>query len=78
MEGGGVGGLGVAAWLISASMSLRSHAQPISFVLGTELALKLFGRVAPDGCSWSISDGDVVLTLEKAEEGETWPTLSRD
>ena len=45
---------------------------------GTELTLTLFGKIAPDGCSWSISDGDVVLTLEKAEEGETWPTLSRD
>jgi hypothetical protein len=34
--------------------------------------LQLFGKTAPDGNTWQISDGSVVVTLEKANEGETW------
>lgn len=45
---------------------------------GATVDITLFGRVAPDGCSWSLSDGNVVVTLEKGTEGETWPTLTRD
>eukprot|EP00037_Helgoeca_nana_P001303 m.26175 g.26175 ORF g.26175 m.26175 type:complete len:348 (+) comp11679_c0_seq1:191-1234(+) len=45
---------------------------------GTTVEIVLFGRVVPDGCSWSLSDGNVVITLEKGAEGETWPTLTRD
>eukprot|EP00040_Diaphanoeca_grandis_P007165 m.39949 g.39949 ORF g.39949 m.39949 type:complete len:329 (+) comp18344_c0_seq2:177-1163(+) len=45
---------------------------------GFETSLKLYMKVAADGCSWSLADGSVVITLEKASEGETWPSLIRD
>jgi len=43
---------------------------------GKSIPLALFAKVAPDGCSWSLSDGVVTLTLEKMNEGETWPVLT--
>jgi len=44
---------------------------------GTAIAINLFSKVTPDGCTWQMSDGNVAVTLEKATEGETWPALLR-
>ena len=39
-------------------------------VLGNEvLDGELFGAVTADECTWEISDGKALITLEKAEEG---------
>lgn len=38
------------------------------------LSLKLFERVDTDGCNWTMGDGTVVLTLEKASAAP-WPQL---
>ena len=43
---------------------------------GAPIELKLFAKVQLDECSWSLSDGCLVATLEKAIEGETWPALT--
>ena len=47
-------------------------------VLGKSIGLLLFTKVVPDGCSWSLADGIVTLTLEKMNEGETWPVLTSE
>lgn len=36
----------------------------------------LYGTVAPDDCTWSVSDGSLVITMEKAKQMEVWPTLA--
>jgi hypothetical protein len=50
-----------------------------SVKVGAEVNVEvnLFGKVTPDGCTWQMSDGNVVVTLEKAVEGESWPALVR-
>ena len=45
-------------------------------VPGKCIGLLLFTKVVPDGCSWSLADGIVTLTLEKMNEGKTWPVLT--
>ena len=39
--------------------------------------LALFARAVPDDCSWQLSDGKLLLTLGKEEEGQTWLALTR-
>jgi len=40
-----------------------------------ELSLSLFAGVSTDDSTWSLSDGNLVLTMEKARSRETWPSL---
>ena len=40
-----------------------------------ELSLDLYTNVSTDDCTWSLSDDNLVLTMEKARGGETWPAL---
>jgi len=40
-----------------------------------ELTLDLYTRVSVDDCTWSLSDNNLVLTMEKATSDETWPAL---
>jgi hypothetical protein len=35
----------------------------------------LYGKVSQDECLWTISDGVLVVTMEKAKAKEVWPTL---
>ena len=37
--------------------------------------VRLFDRVTPDECSWSLDNGDVVVTLEKADP-RAWTDLA--
>lgn len=39
------------------------------------LDLRLYGKVTPDGCNWQLSGSDLLVTLEKGTEGETWPAV---
>mmetsp|Transcript_21188 Transcript_21188/g.47817 ORF Transcript_21188/g.47817 Transcript_21188/m.47817 type:complete len:190 (-) Transcript_21188:140-709(-) len=47
----------------------------LSFVGSDDKALKglLGGAVDLDGCTWTIDNGSVVITMEKKEEGKEWP-----
>ena len=40
-----------------------------------ELSFDLFANVSTDDCTWSLSDGSLVITMEKASSDETWPAL---
>ena len=35
----------------------------------------LYGEIQTDGSMWTISDGNLVISLEKARENEVWPML---
>ena len=37
--------------------------------------VQLYGKVHADECVWTISDGVLVVTMEKAKRKEVWPTL---
>ena len=36
----------------------------------------LYGDIRTDDSSWTVSKGELVITMEKAKETEVWPTLS--
>jgi len=40
-----------------------------------QILLPLFAKVSTDDCTWSVVDGGLVITMEKAQTGETWPAL---
>ena len=46
-------------------------------VAGTDvcLDLALFAKVRSSGSTWSIDEGELIITLEKLNEGLTWPSL---
>ena len=35
----------------------------------------LFGKICPDDCTWTVSDGNLVVTMEKAKAKAVWPSL---
>ena len=40
-----------------------------------DLHLDLYTRVTVDDCTWTLSDGDLVVTMEKSVCDDTWPAL---
>lgn len=36
---------------------------------------KLYSRLDVDGCTWTMDKNSLIITLQKASEGETWPRL---
>jgi len=48
--------------------------QEVRVTKPVEKTLKLFAPVEVDGCNWTLGDGQIVLTLEKAD-GKPWPQL---
>lgn len=48
--------------------------QEIRITKPVSMSLKLFKPIEMDGCNWTMGDGQLVLTLEKAC-GEPWPQL---
>lgn len=41
----------------------------------TILEVKLYSRLEVDGCVWTLDKNNLVVTCEKASEGEMWPRL---
>ena len=41
----------------------------------TVLELKLYSKLDVDGCTWTLDRNNLVVTCEKASEGEIWPRL---
>ncbi len=37
--------------------------------------IKLYAQVDPDGCAWTIDGDSIVVTLEKADGGKSWPRV---
>ena len=35
----------------------------------------LFGQISPDDSMWTVSDGNLVVTMEKAKAKAVWPSL---
>lgn len=48
--------------------------QEVCVIKPVPISLKLFSKVDVDGCNWTVGDGKLVLTLEKAAAGP-WPDL---
>lgn len=36
----------------------------------------LYGSIRTDDCTWTVADGALVVTMEKAKAKEVWPTLA--
>ena len=54
----------------------RNGAQPLTsctFAAGS--FEKLFAKVTPDDCSWTLDGEHIVITLEKAVAGRPWAGL---
>mmetsp|Transcript_11322 Transcript_11322/g.20809 ORF Transcript_11322/g.20809 Transcript_11322/m.20809 type:complete len:400 (-) Transcript_11322:121-1320(-) len=41
----------------------------------TVLEVKVYSKLDVDGCTWTLDKGNLVVTGEKASEGEIWPRL---
>ena len=39
------------------------------------LEVGLYSRLDVDGCTWTLDEDSLVITCEKASEGEIWPRL---
>jgi len=48
--------------------------QEVRMTKPVSLSLKLFEPVDVDGCNWTMGDGKIILTMEKATK-EPWPQL---
>merc|ERR1711959_196578 len=57
------------------NVSFKLESVTVSVLSKEYLVLDLFTRVTVDGCTWTLSDGDLVLTMEKSASDETWPAL---
>jgi len=49
----------------------------VTLVAPVALSLKLFSKVDPDGCNWTLSGGALILSLEK-KVATAWPRLLSD
>lgn len=59
-----------------ADVKVSFHPKKLDVKIKTEnFTLQLYSFVTPDECTWQLSDGKLVVTLEKREEGQTWPAL---
>jgi hypothetical protein len=49
----------------------------INVVNGLSITFEpLYGQIRVDDSSWTVSKGDLVISMEKMNEDEVWPTLS--
>lgn len=53
------------------------HSQKVTVKYNGEsiLEVKLYSRLDVDGCTWTLDKDSLIVTGEKASEGETWPRL---
>eukprot|EP00041_Stephanoeca_diplocostata_P031757 m.997616 g.997616 ORF g.997616 m.997616 type:complete len:372 (+) comp24022_c1_seq24:70-1185(+) len=65
----GIKGKDITVKFAPASVKIAVKGAPI------DLDLQLLSKVATDGCTWSLSDGVLCVSMEKATDGETWSAL---
>ncbi|KAL7540892.1 hypothetical protein ACHAWF_006809 [Thalassiosira exigua] len=60
-----------------ASVKARFKSQGVRVEYGsrTMLDLRLYSKLDVDGCTWTLEGETLVVTCEKASEGEIWPRL---
>ncbi len=69
----------VGEGMIVAKTSIEVDFQPKKIITKCNgeavLELQLYSRLDVDGCTWTLDKNNLVITGEKASEGEIWPRL---